>query len=280
MSASGNLVRRARPWLGTIVEIGVSTEHESAIEAGFAEIARIHRLMSFHEGTSDLAKLREAKAGELVEVDADTVTVLRVAADLHQSTDGLFNIATGRQLVRTRFLPRMGADHLAQYNGDASDIEIADDRHVRLHRRVLIDLGGIAKGYAVDCAVAALQAAGVPTGIVNAGGDLRVFGDTVLPIQVRAAQGGYSAAFAVQSIAVASSENSRTRRTIQGRIATPHIGRDDRPAIIDQTVTVTASTCVIADAMTKVAMVDPDLADRLLASHGGQFVRFQMSEAA
>ena len=280
MTTPDNLVRRARPWLGTIVEIGVSAEHESAIETGFAEIARIHRLMSFHEATSDLAKLREEKAGELVEVGPDTVTVLRVAADLHQSTDGLFNIATGRQLVRTRFLPRMGADHLAQYNGDASEIEIVSDSQVRLHRRVLIDLGGIAKGYAVDCAVAALQAAGVPTGIVNAGGDLRVYGDTAMPIQVRAAQGGYSAAFAVQNIAVASSENSRTRRTYQGRITTPHIGRDNRPAIIDQTVTVTASTCMIADAMTKVAMVDPDLADRLLAAHGGRVVRFQMSEAA
>ena len=280
MTEPGNLVRRARPWLGTIVEIGAPAEHESAIEAGFAEIARIHRLMSFHEANSDLAKFREAKAGELVEVDADTVTVLRIAADLHQSTGGLFNIAIGRQLVRARFLPRMGADHLAQYNGDASHIEIMDDSHVRLHRRVLIDLGGIAKGYAVDCAVAALQAAGVPTGIVNAGGDLRVFGDTAMPIQVRAAQGGYSPAFAVQNIAVASSENGRTRRTYQGRIATPHIGRYNRPAIIDQTVTVTASTCMIADAMTKVAMVDPDLADRLLVAHGGQVVRFQMSEAA
>ena len=280
MTASGNLVRRARPWLGTIVEIGISAEHESAIEAGFAEIARIHRLMSFHEPTSDLANLREANAEELVEVDADTVAVFRVAADLHQSTDGLFNIAIGRQLVLTRFLPRMGADHLARFNGDASDIEIVDDRHVRLHRRVLIDLGGIAKGYAVDCAIAALQAAGVPKGIVNAGGDLRVFGDAPMPIEVRAAQGGCSAAFAVQNIAVASSENSRTRLTVRGQIATPHIGRDKRPAIIDHTVTVTASTCIIADAMTKVAMVDPDLADRLLAAHGGQVVRFAMSEAA
>lgn len=280
MTASDNLVRRARPWLGTIVEIGVSADFERAIEAGFAEIARIHRLMSFHEVTSDLGKLREAIAEELVEVDADTVAVLRVAADLHQKTDGLFNIAIGRQLVRTKFLPRIGTDHLAQFNGDASDIEIVDDRHVGLRRRLLIDLGGIAKGYAVDCAVAALQAAGVPTGIVNAGGDLRVFGETSMPIKVRAAQGGYSAAFAVQNIAVASSENSRTRRIVQGQIATPHIGRGNRPAIIDRTVTVTANTCVIADAMTKVAMVDPDLADRLLAAHGGQVVRFQMSEAA
>ena len=81
MTTPDNLVRRARPWLGTIVEIGVSAEHESAIETGVAEIARIHRLMSFHEATSDLAKLREEKAGELVEVDGDTVTVRCGAED-------------------------------------------------------------------------------------------------------------------------------------------------------------------------------------------------------
>ena len=280
MTTPDNLVRRARPSLGTIVEIGTPVRHESAIELGFSEIARIHRLMSFHEATSDIVKLRTANADELVEVDADTVAVLRVAADLHQSTDGLFNIAIGRQLTRTRFLPRMDAVHLSRFSEDAGNIEIVDDRHVRLRRRVLIDLGGIAKGYAVDCAVTALEAAGVPTGIVNAGGDLRVFGDDPMQIEIRATQGGIGGAFAIQNCAVASSENSRTRRTVQGQIATPHIGRDNQPAVIDQTVTVMASSCVIADAMTKVAMVDPILADRLLAPHGGQVVRVQMSEAA
>lgn len=178
---TSNLKRRARPWLGTIVEIGVPPEREGAIEAGFAEIARIHRLMSFHEGTSDLAKLRAASAGELIEVDRDTIVVLRIAANLHRATNGLFSIAIGRQLVRTHFLLRMDTIHLNRFGGDADDIKIVDDCYVRLRRRTLIDLGGIAKGYAVDCAVKALQAAGTTSGIVNAGGDLRVFGDTVMP---------------------------------------------------------------------------------------------------
>lgn len=280
MTASGNLVRRARPWLGTIVEIGVTSGHESAIEAGFAEIARIHQLMSFHEATSDLAKLRAANAGELVEVDADTVAVMRIAADLHQKTNGLFNIAIGRQLVRTGFLPRMDVRNLALFNGDASDIEIVGDGHIRMRRRVLIDMGGIAKGYAVDCAVAALQAAGVQQGIVNAGGDLRVFGDAREPIQLRAAHGGYGAAFAIQNCAVASSENYRTQRTFGGQTATPHIGRNNQSVVVDQIITVAASTCVIADAMTKVAIVDPALADRLLAAHYGQVISPIFSKAA
>jgi len=277
---ANTLIRRAQPWLGTIVEIGVPRKHHAAIEAGFAEIARIHRLMSFHDEASDVAKLRAASAGATVSLDCDTVEVLRIATDLYRATNGLFNVAVGRQLIRTYFLPAMNTVHLSRFGGNVSDIELLDDGRVKLHRRTLIDLGGIAKGYAVDCAVAVLQAAGVPHGIVNAGGDLCVFGNTVIPVEVRLAQGGYSAAFAVKNSAIASSENSRTRRIFGGKVATPHIGRDNQPVIADRTITVMASTCVIADAMTKVAMVDPDLAGRLLAPHGGQVVRFEMSELA
>ncbi len=280
MSASDALVRRARPLLGTIVEIGVSDGDEAAIKFGFAEIARIHRLMSFHEATSDLGKLHRADTGEIVTIDHDTVAVLRIAAKLREATNGLFNIAIGRQLIRTHFLPRMDAGHLGRFSGDADDIEIVDDCHVRLHRRALIDLGGIAKGYAVDRAVEALKSASVKAGIVNAGGDLRIFGDAAMPIAVRMTRGGYGTAFEVENCAVASSENTRARRMMHGQVTTPHIGRNNQPIPIDHTVTVIANTCVIADAMTKVAMVDPALADRLLADHGGYIIRAELSEAA
>lgn len=280
MRASEHWCRRARPWLGTIVEIAVPHEHEDAIEAGFAAIERIHRLMSFHEETSDLSAIRAAQPGQVVRLAPETVAVLRIAADLHAASNGLFNVAVGRQLVRTRFLPRMDIVHLSRFNGGPSDMEILDDCHIRLRRCTLVDLGGIAKGYAVDCSVQALQAAGVSSGIANAGGDLRVFGDKPMPIEVRMALGGLSEPMPIQNSAVASSENSGTRRSFRGQVATPHIDPDDRPVVTAQTVTVVANTCVIADAMTKVAMVDADLADRLLAAHDGHVVRYGTSETA
>lgn len=279
MGTTDHLVRRARPSLGTIVEIGVSPEHESTLNAGFGEIIRIHQLMSFHETTSDLAKLRAATAGELIELGPDTISVLRISGDLHRSTNGLFNIAIGRQLIRTGFLPRMDTVHLGRFDGNADDIEIVDDRHVRLRRCTLIDLGGIAKGYAVDCAVAALKAAGATRGIVNAGGDLRVFGDTSMPVQTRLAHGEYSEPFVLRDCAVASSENMHSRRIAKGRVMTPHIGHDGQSIVTNQTVSVIANTCAIADAMTKVAMLDPDLADQLLAQDGGRVVQYLPCEA-
>jgi FAD:protein FMN transferase len=280
MAAPDPLIRRARPLLGTFVEIAVPARLESAIEAGFAAIARIHRLMSFHEDTSDLAKLRAAAPKEIVAVAPETVAVLRIAADLHLASGGLFDVTVGRQLVGSGFLPRHGIGHLSRYSGTANDIEILDDYHIRLHRLVLIDLGGIAKGYAVDQSVAALQAVGVKRGIVNAGGDLRIFGDTQVPVETRMAGGGLSAPLFVANTAVASSENSRLRRRIRGTVATPHIGYGSQSIVCDQTVTIIAKTCVIADAMTKIAMSDIKLADLLLAPHQGHVIRYTLSEAA
>lgn len=280
MSVSTNLVRRARPWLGTIVEISVPQEYEASIGLGFAAIAHIHQLMSFHDEASDIARTRATQPNEVIELAPETVTVLRIACELYTASDGLFNVAIGRQLIRTRFLPRMDVVHLNRFNGTMGDIEIIDDRHVRFGRRTLIDLGGIAKGFAVDCAVKALQNAGVSHGIVNAGGDLRVFGDRPITVEIRMAEGTFSEPFSLQSIAMASSENTNARHRFKGHIMTPHIGPDGQPVLANQTVSVIASTCVIADAMTKIAMMDADLADELLAAYDGQVTRFTMSEAA
>ena len=77
------MIRRARPLLGTLVEIAVDASDERralrAIEAAFAEIGEVHRCMSFHTADSDLARLHRAPVGRAVAVDARTMTVLRCA---------------------------------------------------------------------------------------------------------------------------------------------------------------------------------------------------------
>ena len=273
------MMRRARPWLGTIVEI--ACDDLPAIEAGFAAIAHVHARMSFHEDDSDLATMRDARPGSAVAVDAETVRVLQVSLDLWRATGGLFDVTVGRQLVSTKFLPRMTAHPLTYYNGTAADIEIIDDTHIICHRPVLIDLGGIAKGHAVDLAVAAMQAAGAAQGIVNAGGDLRVFGSRAETIWLRRGDGQLGSSLDARNVAVASSSNVLSRRTLRGADHSPHIGRARRAMLTKDGITVTAPTCVFADAMTKVAMADTALAERLLAPVGGAvIITPSLSEAA
>jgi len=83
-----------------------------------------------------------------------------------------------------------------------------------------------------------------------------------------------------RNCAVASSANRNNRRRYRLKSCGPHYGRDRRSVLIDHRITVIAERCVIADAMTKVAMVDPDLADQLLAPHRGYVLgHLAMAEA-
>ncbi|AZI37726.1 ApbE family protein [Caenibius tardaugens NBRC 16725] len=270
------MITRCRPLLGTLVEITVPKGCEDAVGPAFAMIADLHARMSFHEPASDLAALRSAQPSEAVKVDRETVSVLRMAVALHEATDGLFDVAVGRALVRGRFLPRDGIMHLNRFTGTTADIEIIDDCHVRCHRRMLIDLGGIAKGHAVDRAVETLTAAGVPAGLVNAGGDLRTFGARDWHVQLRDADEAIRHVVTVKDCAVASSANLHNRRQVKGVPHGPHIGWNGVPVLTDQRVTVIAEWCVIADAMTKVAMVNTDLADEILKAHRGYVLRDAM----
>lgn len=264
------LTRRARPWLGTLVEIALPTEEPAAFEVAFDAIAHVHQLMSFHEPTSDLARLRKVRPGDVVTIAPETAEVLSCALELHGRSDGLFDVTVGRRLVRCGFLPHEGLVHLSRFSGRMSDISFADTCAVLQERIALIDLGGIAKGYAVDRAVEALITHGVPAGIVNAGGDLRIFGDLSQTIVLRCGDGRSLELGEVRDLAIASSENRHTRRRWQGGTRTPHIGPTGHAVTINGLVSVAADSCMIADAMTKVAMTDLALADRLLEPHGGR----------
>ena len=257
------MITRCRPQLGTFVEISVPEGHEQAAKQVFAAIAHVHQCMSFHESDSDLARLRAALPGEPVEVDPETVFVLRKAMELYRATGGLFDVSAGRSLVRSGFLPRQGIARLNRYPGTTADIEIVDRNHVCCNRGVLIDLGGIAKGHAVDRAVEVLALHGVADGLVNAGGDLRAFGEREWPVGLRDADGEVRFMVQLQDCAMASSANLSHRRRHRGKDHSPHIGYEHESVLAAHRVTVVASTCIAADALTKVALADHALAERV-----------------
>jgi thiamine biosynthesis lipoprotein len=119
-------------------------------------------------------------------------------------------------------------------------------RHVvKLDRKAQIDLGGIAKGYAVDRAVATLRCCGIKRGLVNAGGDLRAFGPGRWPILVRGA-----GALALERGALATSQYLAGRSPYRNdALITPATGAVQE---IDRAITVAAPNCALADALTKV----------------------------
>lgn len=264
-------IRRCKPLLGTFVEVSAPAGADAAVAAAFAAVAHVHARMSFHEPSSDLAALRRARAGTPVAVDPATVEVLALARRLHEQTSGLFDVAVGARLVAAGFLPRPAGIDLRTLRGTTADLEIIDRTRVVCHRPMLIDLGGIAKGFAVDRAIDCLARAGIGNAVVNAGGDLRVIGAAT--VHLRSADHGIAAAIALSDCALASSSNLHARRRHRGRTVSAHLGRRRAAVLCDAAISVMAPRCVLADAMTKVAIDAPGLADALLAGYGGCVVR-------
>jgi thiamine biosynthesis lipoprotein len=245
-------VKRAQPLLGTIVAIRVydlpSAAAHRAITAAFAEIAATHRAMSFHEPDSEVSRLNREACWRPVAVSAHTRVVLRLAQCVAEATDGVFDITRASRWVAAGRLPR--PESLFPPDPDASwrDVEMSRVGDVRFRRPLWIDLGGIAKGYAVDRAVICLSRHGVRRGCVNAGGDLRVLGTAAERIALRV--GGRSApASAVLELAEGSVASSA--RPSAGAVAGPADRPNQGSAGAGVFASVVAEDCAIADALTK-----------------------------
>ena len=266
-SMDGVVVRRARPSLGTLVEMRVEAMAEAdarrALDAAFAAIEKVHGLMSFHEANSDLSRLHRARVGAPMRVDVRTREVLDCALQIAQASNDCFDPTIAVRQVEQGELPRPASSFEPDPQASWRDIELLDDNHVRLLRPLWIDLGGIAKGYAVDCAIEVLRDAGAQQACVNAGGDLRIAGPRAERVHVRDARGSVMAVVDVTDGAIASSTSAPPGS------ATQHWhGRDHGAVNGNGTVTVAAARCMIADALTKVVLAQPAASAEVLAGFG------------
>jgi FAD:protein FMN transferase len=172
---------RCRPLLGTFVE--VTADREDAIEAAFAAVEQIHRLMSAHVSDSDVSRINRFGHLRPIQVHDWTVRVIERALFWSKRSEGAFDVVrAGKAAIEHALVPR----HADQPQPDAAHwtwLEI-QGASVRLLKPGCIDLGGIAKGFAVDRAVEALRATGCERGLIDAGGDLRAFGPESWPVAV------------------------------------------------------------------------------------------------
>jgi thiamine biosynthesis lipoprotein len=268
-------IRRCRPLLGTFVEIGAQAASapraSAALEAGFAAIARVQRLMSFHEDASDVSRLNRDALRRPVAVDPWTWRVLSAARAFHEASHGVFDVTVAPHLQRWGYLP--GARDAAGASApetDQSAVELLPGCRVRFRRPVRIDLGGIAKGFAVDVAIEALRHEGASAGAVNAGGDLRVFGPRASWIHVRDPRDPRRLLPLAQlaDAALATSASYFARRWWRGRRVSPLVDPSrGRPCTGAQSVSVRAATCLVADALTKVVMVLGARSASILRAH-------------
>jgi FAD:protein FMN transferase len=260
-SASSELIR-SRPLLGTFVEIAaegaVATQVEDGIEAAFAVVKRVHDRMSFHDAGSDVGRLNDARPGETVVVADWTYRVLEMALDLQRRSDGCFNIAIASALQFIGLLPSTPRASPATDPATCTLALLGDNRVRRCGSAGEIDLGGIAKGFAVDRAVDALRAHGIAVGTVNAGGDLAAFGPNAQIVALRDPRNPRRSICHVPVNNAALASSGLLFDPVEAIIA-PYSAIIDpvtrQPVSAICGATVRASCCWIADALTKVVMV-------------------------
>lgn len=261
-------VRRCRPLLGTFVDVACQGSSDD-IDCAFAAIEKVQRLMSFHDVTSDVARMNRDALHEPVKVDPWTCRVLKCAQEFSSKSDGIFDITIGRQLVNWGYLP--GSDKRFGPRGNWKDVVLDDECNIRFRRSVIVDLGGIAKGFAVDRAVEVLKNNGVTAGIVNAGGDLRTFGAPSRLIHVRhpAEPMLFTGAVRLRDRALATSGVYFQCRKFRGNYVGPLVdGRTGRSARELISVSVAAAECMTADALTKIVFALREKAADLIAQYG------------
>jgi thiamine biosynthesis lipoprotein len=156
---------------------------QAAIEAVLAEMRRIDESMSTYKPTSEVSMVNARAAQGPLKISPELCDLLNTALDYSRVTDGAFDItyASVGYLYDFRHHVRPGEEQIRQA------LPGVDYRHVVLDPAqhtvrftqpgVRIDLGGIAKGHAVDQGIALLQKRGFEHALVTAGGDSRIIGD-------------------------------------------------------------------------------------------------------
>ncbi|MFM2294536.1 MAG: hypothetical protein RLZZ350_949 [Verrucomicrobiota bacterium] len=269
MNSCSSEIRRCRPLLGTFVEIAAHGTGE-AVNAAFAAVERVQNLLSAHDSASELSLLNREAATRVVTVSRETFAVLRRADRLAQESHGAFDYTVAPTLAAWGLLP---ANLNRKNPGNWRDVLLLPHRQVRFLRPLALDFGGIAKGFAVDAAIEVLRSHGVSSAVVNAGGDLRVFGVQASTVHLRhpAQPQTFAHTLQLQHAALATSSPCFTEKTFRGQRVSHLVNSKSFAAHTGGvSVTVCARECWLADALTKVVLNDPVRAETLLAKYAAE----------
>ncbi|MGV7221859.1 MAG: FAD:protein FMN transferase [Nitrospinales bacterium] len=284
-------VKRTQLLMGTLAQITISVpsspESLTAIDKAFDEIKRIENLLSSHRNTSEVSQINKNAGGKYISVSAETVYLIQEGIRWGKFSDGIFDITIGPLIKLWNFeggqniVPDSDSLRktisLVNYN----NIQI-DGNNVRLNTPgMALDMGGIAKGYAVDRAIEVLKKSGVKGAIINAGGDLMAYGTRsakdswVIGLQHPRKLEEISASFAAENTyigtAVATSGDYQKFFMVgdnrYSHILDPHTGLSNKNII---SATVTAPSVMQADILaTIVFILGPDKGKEFLKKLDG-----------
>lgn len=263
--------RDSQDIMGTRISVELwsddSGNAEKAINQVMEEMHRIDRQLSPYKEQSELSLVNNQAAGKAVKVSEEMYLLLERSLYYSRVSEGAFDISfasvgrfydyrEGRRPDRETL-----ESHLPAINYRAIEIS-ADTKSVRfLHPLLKIDLGGIAKGYAVDRGIEILQQQGVVSAIVTAGGDSRILGDRggrpwVLGIRHPRQDESYAVKIPLENVALSTSGDYERFFMEEGQrihhIVNPVTGQSSKGI---QSVSVLASRGIDSDALSTTLFV-------------------------
>jgi FAD:protein FMN transferase len=268
-------VERAQPWLGTIVKIGTSAPDSqtanAAIDAAFRDIALVHRLMTFHEPDSEVSRINRSPTDTPIRIHTHTAEVLRIALEISQQSEGVFDVTVAPLLVSNGLLPVL--DRAPDSEASWRNLAFEGTDQIILTCPLWIDLGGIAKGYAVDLAINTLLQHATCHCYVNAGGDLRMARGEPQQVLLNVPD------HPPDSIPIVEVADGSVASSATPAKKGPHFdGRDKSALVPSKFAAVLAERCVIADALTKVALSASPLRETVLAQFQATALTFHPAE--
>ena len=170
--------------MGTLFQITIYHDDDELVKIAhskaFARIAELDDMLSDYKQDSELAMLSKNGYHKPLSVSDDLKFLMIEAEKLHNLSNQVFSIACGpltkywRRAIRRQELPTQEKITELLKNSNARDIDFSQhESTIRLKSESMrLDLGGIAKGYAVDEAFKEIQGLGIETAIVDGGGDV------------------------------------------------------------------------------------------------------------
>ncbi|HNV70417.1 MAG TPA: FAD:protein FMN transferase, partial [Candidatus Ozemobacteraceae bacterium] len=281
-SATGPTVLRTESMMDTLITIkawGPEEVSKVAVDRGFEVFRRLDRLASFHREDSELSQFNRHRT---LAATASLSVLLDIAARSYQQTTGVFDPtfavlhrAYGFYDQRGRIPSEQQLNEILAFVGWDKMVSRRDDGW-HLASGALVDLGGVAGGYAVDQAAAIMRESGCTAFLIDDAGDLWMEGtkpgSEPWKIMVRDPRGEQALAFVESAVPVAISTSGDYERFVEvdgRRICHIFVPSTGKSADWYRSVTVVASSSLAADTLsTTLFAMPPGQAREWAEAHG------------
>ncbi|MEE8135841.1 MAG: FAD:protein FMN transferase, partial [Thermodesulfobacteriota bacterium] len=173
-------IERVQLQMGTYARVLIYGGNNKDVNAAFSKIKELDNLLSDYNPKSEISEINNMAGEKAVKVNPQVIEVLEIAKNIASETGGVFDPTIGALTIGVYKFGRESDDEPNIENIDKAkslvnykDLIIEGDSVYLKRKGMMIDLGGIGKGYAVEKAVTVLKERGIKRGVVSLSGDLK-----------------------------------------------------------------------------------------------------------